>query len=184
MSEDDLDFPLGIRIIGVLWFFLGSIYSLAGLLGLFFAVGNLLSTLTEPVLPFGYFIIAFIATFILAVAFVSFYVGIGFWRLNSKVWKISLVFSGLPILFLFPLASSFYGGEPWAFLVLLLLLHLSLLLGAFLVRDQFLPSQLICPNCRTMIPVGNFCQNCGTKGEIQVPTPIAPIDNNNYNEDD
>jgi hypothetical protein len=72
-----------------------------------------------------------------------------------------------------------YGGEPWAFLVLLLLLHLSLLVGAFLVRDQFLPSQLICPNCRTMIPVGNFCQNCGTKGEIQVPTPIALIDNNN-----
>lgn len=31
-------------------------------------------------------------------------------------------------------------------------------------------SQLICPNCGTLITVGTFCGKCGTKGEIQTPT--------------
>jgi hypothetical protein len=160
MSKDDLDsLSLGIRITGVLWFVLGSIYFLIGLVVLFLAVWTLSF---ERVYLFVFFVFAFIGAIFLGVALLSIYVGVGFWRLNPKAWKVSIIISGLAVLLL---SRGFFGLELWAFLVLLLifLLHLGLLIGAFLVRDQF---RIATQQFAEQIPgqqLAAFCQQCGTK---------------------
>ncbi|UCE14103.1 MAG: hypothetical protein JSV04_02730 [Candidatus Heimdallarchaeota archaeon] len=157
MNTDDLDsLSLGIRFNGGFWFVLGSIYFLSAfLLFLFVTAPNLFSALTETesglrgaYLSVSFLLVIFTAL-LLGVGFLTIFVGIGFWRMNSTAWKASFILSGVPVIFLFPLVFFSFSelskwtssaiGFPWQFIILLLVffLHLGLLISSFLVRDQF-----------------------------------------------